>query len=87
MRSGLKEAQILLVLGISLWILVLPAYQHFYGLEEVDISFLYLNLENPNGDGLGINLDEEGESLAPEPSASVFCPGTIFFKGFVTSSF
>jgi hypothetical protein len=59
MRSGLKEAQILLVLGISLWILVLPAYQHSYGLEEGDISFLYLNLENPNGDGLGINLDGE----------------------------
>ncbi len=59
MRSGLKEAQILLVLGISLWILVLPAYQHFYGLEEGDIPFLHLNLENPNGDALGINLDEE----------------------------
>lgn len=37
MKEGYKGIQILLIIGISFWFLVFPAYLHFSALDELDI--------------------------------------------------
>jgi hypothetical protein len=65
----LKRARILLGIAISCWLVLFPAYLHFYNLEEADFLSPNPNWENPDQEGLVASLEKKGKlwGLTPFP--------------------
>jgi hypothetical protein len=58
-----KRIRIFMIMSVSLWILLFPAYLHFYDLEEADFFSPNQIWENPDSEILLAGFEKKGKFL------------------------
>jgi hypothetical protein len=86
-KSKLKGTRIFLGIAISLWLVLFPAYLHFYHLVEADFLSPTPNWENPDQEGLIVSLEKKGKILGFTLSPVVLFPETFPFNELLNFSF
>lgn len=87
MKRRFKGTRIFLGIVVSLWLLLFPAYLHFYHLEEANFLSPTPNWENPDQEGLVVSLQKKGKILGLNPFPAVFLPVTFPFNQLLDFSF
>jgi hypothetical protein len=86
-KSRLKRTRIFLGILISLWLVLFPAYLHFYHLEEANFLSPTQNWENPDQEVLVVSLQKKGKILGFTLSPIALFPETFPFYELLNFSF